>query len=228
MEELDLKEIFNIFWTRKIQISFILLFFLGIGCIYTLKYTKPIYGSSITLGLVSNQYDKNTTITTNDITLNSKLIATYNKLIKSSTVLKEVISNLDIKISEQELKKNVSVSSINNTELISITVKNENNYLAATIANEIAEVFEEKVKEMYNINNIKIISEANVEDNPLNINHKKDVIMFLGIGIVIVVAYVTLANMLDTTIKTPEDIEKEFNLPVLASVPILRKEKYYT
>ena len=113
-----------------------------------------------------------------DITLNSKLISTYNRLVKSKIVLKEVISNLNLDISENNLKNNISVSSKKNTELIQITVKNENNELAAEIANELASIFKEKVKEMYNINNIEIISEASIEDEPSNINHKKNVIMF--------------------------------------------------
>lgn len=224
MEEIDLKEIFNTFWMNKIQIIIILILFFGIGCIYTLKYKTPIYSSSITLGLVSTK-DDNSIITASDITLNSKLIATYNKLVKSSSVLKTVISNLHIDTDEETLKKNISVSSIDNTELIGITVKNENNFLAARIANEIATVFKEEVNEMYNINNIKIISEANIEDRPSNINHKMDIAIFLGIGIVISVGYIILVNMLDTTIKSPENIEKEFELPVLAAVPILRRKK---
>ena len=34
------------------------------------------------------------------------------------------------------------------------------------------------------------------------------------------VCYVLVANMLDTTVKTAEDIEKGFKVPVLASIPI--------
>jgi len=53
MEEIDLKEIFNALWRRKLEIILILILFLIIGCIYTLKFTTPMYNSSITLILVS-------------------------------------------------------------------------------------------------------------------------------------------------------------------------------
>ena len=56
---------------------------------------------------------------------------------------------------------------------------------------------------------------------PSNINHTKDIIIFAGIGIVISVAYVLIANMLDTTIKSTEDIEKGFGIPVLISIPLI-------
>ena len=53
-----------------------------------------------------------------------------------------------------------------------------------------------------------------------NINHKKDVIMFAAIGLVIAFAYVIVDNMLDTTVKTEDDVERLVGLPVLASIPM--------
>lgn len=44
-------------------------------------------------------------------------------------------------------------------------------------------------------------------------------------GIVLSIVYVLLENMLDTTIKTGEDIEKQFSVTVLASIPFDNSEK---
>lgn len=219
MEELDLKEVFNMFWRKKAYIIIIVLIFIIIGCVYTLKFIKPIYSSSITLVLVSDNKEENETITTSDITLNSKLLATYSQLIKSENVLKKVISNTGIGIQEQKLRENISVSSVKNSGLIEISVKNENSINATNIANELARVFSEEVKQMYNINNIKVIDEADVPIVPCNINHKKDIIIFAGIGMLIGGLYVVVSNFFDVTIKKAEEVEKEFNLSVLASVP---------
>ena len=173
----------------------------------------------------NNDNENNSTITTTDINLNSKLISTYSKLIKSKTVLKDVVTNLGLNINIENLKSNITVGSINKTELIEVKVSNANNETAAQIANEIAKVFKEKVKEMYNINNVEIMSEAKIEREPSNINHKKDIIVFTFLGLIVAFMYVVFANMLDTTIKNSETIEEEFGLPVLASIPILRMEK---
>lgn len=222
MEEIDLSKIFNTLWSRKADIIVIILAFLMIGVIYTIKFVTPLYSSSITIVLVSSN-DKNNTITTSDITLNSKLVSTYSKLIKSKNVLKEVISNLQLDMNEEEIKRNITVSSISNTELIEITVKNVNNQVAADITNEIAKVFKDKVKEMYNIDNIEIMNKAEVQYEPCNINHRRDIIMFGLAGVATSMLYIILVNSLDTTIKGSEMVEKEFDLPVLASIPILRR-----
>ena len=59
----------------------------------------------------------------------------------------------EVEVDEEVLRKNITVSSVKDTELIEITVKNENPIYSAQIANEIAKVFTEKVKEIYNIDN---------------------------------------------------------------------------
>ena len=227
MEELDLKELFQIFWSKKIQIVLLVLIFALVGVIYTVAFTTPMYTSSTTLVLATASAGTQTSadtatnsITTTDVTLNSKLVSTYSELVKSKNVLRQVISNLGINVSEESLRNNVTVSSVKDTELIEITVTTENPTYSAKIANEIAKVFTSKVAEIYNINNVHVVDEAEVSTNPSNINHEKDVIIFAFVGLVIAVIYVLIANMLDTTIKTADDIEKQFKLPVLASIPV--------
>lgn len=226
MEEIDLKEMVQMFWNKKIQIIVIILLFIIGGMIYTLEFTVPMYRSSTTLVLATSEDAEttaNTTITATDITINSKLVSTYSELVKSKNILREVIHNLEIPIEEETLRKQVKVSSVKNTELIEIVVENEEAQTAAEIANEIAKVFTEKVKEIYNINNVQIVDHAEIASQPSNINYLKSAILFIGIGMVIAVIYVIVANMLDTTIKTTEDIEKNFNVPVLSSIPMIEK-----
>ncbi len=225
MEEIDLKELFEIFWHKKAQIILIILIFMVIGIIYTVGFVTPMYSSSTTLVLAgtasSTEEQSQNTITTADLSINSQLVSTYSELVKSNNILGQVISNLGINIDAEELRQNVEVTSVEDTELIEITVSDQNPEYAARIANEIASVFEEKIaKEIYNINNVHIVDEAVAETEPSNVNHAKDIVIFAFIGVVVAVMYVLIANMLDTTVKTQEDIEKSIKIPVLASIPL--------
>ena len=225
MEEIDLKELLSLFWSKIFQIIVIVLITAGIGAIYTYGFTTPKYSSSTTLVLTGSEQssgtDNTNSITTTDVTLNSKLVSTYSELVKSSKVLRQVISNLGIDVNEEELRKNITVKSVEDTEVIKITVTNENAAYSAKIANEIAKIFSSMVSDIYNINNIYIVDEAEVSNTPSNIHHSKDIVIFAFIGIVIAVMYVLIANMLDTTVKTPEDIEKGVGLPVLVTIPYI-------
>ena len=222
MEELDLKELFELFMSKLFQIILIVLIVTGIGVVYTLAFTTPKYSASTSLVLTSassgNDAQANT-ITTTDGNLNSKLVSTYSEIVRSNDVIRQVISNLKIDISESELKKNVSVKEVEDAEMIKITVTNEDADVSAKVANEIANVFCNTVADIYKINNLHILDRAEPNYTPSNIHHSKDVIIFAFIGGVIAVMYVLISNMLDTTIKTAEDIEKGFGLPVLVSIP---------
>lgn len=126
MEELDLKEIISILWNKRVQIIIIVFIFAIIGVLYTNLLVEPKYNSSTTLILA--KVDNTTTtassesITQTEVTLNQKLVSTYSELIKSKSILREVINNLQIDISETKLAKSVSISLVNNTELIKITI----------------------------------------------------------------------------------------------------------
>ena len=223
MEELDLKEILQIFWEKRVLIILIVAIFMVAGVIYTVGFVTPKYESVTTLLLATNSSsDKLGTesITTTDVTLNSKLVSTYRDLVKSDRVVRNVISNLALDAEEEEIKKNVNVTAKSDSEIIEITVKNEDPVIAAKIANEIAKVFIETVKEYYGMENLHVVDQAEVEQQPANINHARDVVIFAFIGIVIALCYVLIANMLDTTIKSEEDIEKTLGLTVLTTLPL--------
>lgn len=221
MEELDLKELFNIFWERKLEIVVILLISIIIGAVYSYFIVEPEYTSYTTLLLTQvNNETEDDSITQTDLTLNSKLVSTYSELIKSNAVLREVIDSLNIhNLNEENLRDSIKVSAVTDTEMIKITVTNSNPNNAEIIANKIAEVFSAKIAEIYKINNVYVVDKAETSEEPSNINHAKDIIIFMFIGIVVAGIYVLIINMLDNTIKSETDIEKITGLKTLASIP---------
>lgn len=224
MEELDLKELFNIFWERKLEIVVILLISIVIGAVYSFLIVEPKYTSYTTVlltqGTGKEQNETSSSITQSDLTLNSNLVATYRDIITSRAVLQEVISNLNIQgLTEENLKKSITVNQKSATEILEIKVTNANPNYAEIIANKTAEVFSKKVGEIFKINNVYIVDKAEASQTPSNINHTKDIVIFMFVGIVIACGYVLLVNMIDNTVKTEADIEKITGLKVLASIP---------
>lgn len=229
MEELDLKELFEMFWNKKIKIILIVAIFAVIGVIYSIGFVVPEYTAFTKLVLAGQSSDAtgNTTeaITTTDLTINSKLVGTYSELVTSNDVVRQVITNTGINISEEALKSSIEVSSVEDTDVIRISVTNENPTYATKLANETAKAFMEKVAEIYNINNVHVVDEAEEPQSPSNVNHLKDVVIFTFIGVVIAVGYVLIANMLDNTIKTREEVERLYKVPVIAEIPLNLPEK---
>lgn len=222
MDELDLKDLFNIFWTKKFEIILIVAIAVVIGFIYSYVLLKPEYKSttSILLAKSNTAQSDDGTITSTEITLNQKLVSTYSDLIKTEKVLTQVINNLKIDKTVENLKQNIQVSAKDDTEIIEISVTDADSEMARRIANEAAQVFITQIaQQYYNMDNVYVVDEARAESEPYNINHIKDIIIFAAAGFFIACIYVLIANMLDTTVKSKEDIEKKLGLTVLTSIP---------
>lgn len=226
MEEIDLKQLFKMFWSKKGIIILITIICMLAGFIAKIYFVKPEYTASTTLILfvASNGSNNTDNAIATDITLNSKLAPTYGELIKSKNFIRTVIANLSININEEELIRNIDVSAVKETELIKITVTNRDPILASEIANEIANVFMEKIKDFYKIENVQVVDKAELESEPSNINYKKDLEIFAGIGLIIAIGYVFVKYMFDTTIKSIEDVETVTKLPILSAIPICFEE----
>ena len=211
------------FWNKKLEIILITLMFVAVGIGYSYFFVKPEYTSTTSLVLAQSSSSGQTgdgAISATDLTMNSKLVSTYSELIKRKAILGQVCENLNIPDSNiQELRGKIKVNSAKNTEIIEISVTNKDPNKAAAIANEIAKVFGEKIVEIYNISNVYLLDRAEANAVPSNINHMKDVVIFAFIGLVIAAVYVLIANMLDNTIKTEQDVEATTELLVLSSIP---------
>ena len=116
MEELDLKELFLMFWNKKLEIILITLLFIVIGVVYSYFYIVPEYTSATTLVLAqssSTEQNSEGAISTSDLTMNSKLVSTYSELIKRNVVLGQVATNLNIPEAEiQDMKGKIKVSAV--------------------------------------------------------------------------------------------------------------------
>ena len=219
MEEIDLKELFDYF---KGKIGLFVTITVGIcllGCIYGLFIQKPLYKSYTTVILGSN----NQTITQNDVTLNKNLVDTYAEIVKSRRVLDQVIDELNLDIAYEKLSSKVSVNSVNNTEMIKISVSDEDSIKAKNIANVTANYFKKEVMSLYNMDNVNILDEAIAMDAPYNINIPKQIVIYFMIGLIAASGVVFIAFYFDRTIKSVEQIEQKIKLPILGSVEEYQK-----
>ena len=230
MEEIDLKELFYSLWKGKFFIILLAVIGLALGLSYSKFYITPMYKASTSLVLakgtgLDGSDDSTDSITQSDITLNSKLVSTYGEIIKSRTVAKEVISELNLDMSVKEFISNISVESKKDTELLEITVRNEDSRVAVDIANYLAKAFAAKVADVYNINNVSVIDEAEENILPYNVNHTKNAAIFTCGGLFLACLIIFIKFYFNNTVSSQEDIEKGLGLPVLAVVPKYNEKK---
>ena len=233
MEEIDLKELLLVYWKKKWFVAIVTLISIAIGYYYSYYHVVPKYESTTTLmlGKISNFSSDSTEIrddyqiAQSEITINSSLVSTYSKLITSRTLVQKVIANLNLNLSEGAIIGSTIVSRVEQTQLIQIRVRNTNPELACKIANEIAKVFSEQIKDIYNINNVYIVDKAIPSGTPYNINHKKDLGISALIGFVLSSGLILLYYLLDNTVKSEEQLEENIGVKNLINIPLEKKQK---
>ncbi len=226
MEELDIREIFSYFWEKILYFIMIVLVVLILGCVYSTFIQKPMYTSKTSIILTGFTLSGNdSTITQTDLNVNSKLVSTYQEIVKSRRVLNQVIDDLKLNYSVEELAKLISVSSVSNTEIIEISAMSEDPNESYLIANKVAACFGEEVKDLYNLSNVSILDEAEVSNSPSNMNLVKSIGIYFLVGVVLACVILFIVFYFDTTLKSAQDIEKRYNLPILGTVPEYSKKK---
>lgn len=219
-ENVNLKRLSSVLKKNSIKIVIVLFIFAICGYFYSYNMVTPKYKSVSTMVLASNNLNQEgNTVTQTELNLNKSLISTYGKILKSKNVLGQVIKNLNLDVTEEELDKNVQIEKVDDTQIIKIGVINESAIEAQEILRELNKAFIEEVKQIYKMDNINIVDEASFEITPYNINHARDIIGFLVIGSVFSVCMIACIYFFDTTIKIEQDIEEFTDVNVIGTVP---------
>lgn len=221
MEEINLSEVYSYFKTKILWILLAIVIIIILGNVFTLVTRTPLYQSNTTIVLVG---ESKSGYSQTESQLNQNLIGTYSQIIKSRKVLNQVIKNLDLKMTTDELAQYITTSSVEETEIIKITVDNPDAKEARKITNEVASVFAKEIKDIYNLENVEIIDKAELAKAPYNVNYIKDNIIYLVIGLVLSFGVVFVMYYFDTSIKSSDVVEDKLGLTVIGIVPKEERE----
>ncbi|AHV98603.1 YveK family protein [Paenibacillus sabinae] len=223
-QELDLRDYFRIIRKRLWLIVGIVIIVCGIAGIYSVYIKQPVYEASTKI--IVNQTPNQTAVAQldlNQINTNIQLINTYKEIIKTPAILDIVASKYpQFNLTTDELMKKVNVSSVNNTQVMTLVVRDTSYSKAAEVVNAISLVFKQEIPDLFNVQNVSILNEAKVnpEQAPgpvepnvlLNLAIAFVVSLMIGLGIAFLLEY------LDDTLKTEADIEQVLGLPTLAMI----------
>lgn len=228
--ELDLRDIFRIIQKRIWLIALIVVLVCSLVGVYSIIIKKPVFEASTKI--VVNQTPTKSSINQldlNEINTNIQLINTYKEVIKTPAILDQVVDSYpEFKLTTEGLSRMVNVSSVNNTQVMTVVVRDTSYVKAAEIANAISKVFQKEIPSIFNVQNVSILNEAKTEPvvrpQPVEPNLLLNMVigfvvsLMLGIGLSFVLEY------LDDTIKTEEDVKEFLGMPTLAMITRVSQE----
>lgn len=218
--EIDLKEIFIILLDRLWVIIFTGVLLAALTGIYTKVFVTPMYTSTAKVYVINRQNEENA-VTYSDLQSGSSLTQDYMVMVKGNNVLGQVIDELNLDMTTDELKERVSVSNETNTRFISISVEDPDPVVAQQIADCMAEISAEVGQDVMDIKKVNIAEEANLPKYPSSPNLKKNILIGGFAGIFLAIVVIIIIFLMNDSIRTSEDVKKYLDLNTLGQIPVL-------
>lgn len=230
--EFDIKRYYQIILKRiwvVILLPIIAVATTGYISIYKLK---PVYEANATL-YVLFQADgaSGKGISYNDVLIADSLVKDYKELVKSRSVLQKVVQDLVLnnenkyrRLTVENVAGKVSVDLKSDSRVINIRVRDNDPETAKAIANEVSGVFIDSMSLLTQSDSVKSIDKADTPLRPISPNKTLNIAMALFLGIVFSLALTFIIEYVDSTMKTPEEIERRLGLSVLGIIPEFKQK----
>ncbi|SDC02513.1 Capsular polysaccharide biosynthesis protein [Paenibacillus sp. UNCCL117] len=213
----------------------IVLLVVAIATITTAMYNKsnyqPIYQAStkvIVNKTVELEQLGNEQMDLGSMAYSIRLIDTYKEIIRTPAIMEKVVQRYpDLKLTAGELSQIINVQSINNTQVMTIMVRDFSYERAMQIVNAVTAVFQSEIPKIMKVNNIEILHNAEMKERPVPVNQQSNMYVFISafVALVFALGAVLLLEFLDDTLKSEQDVERVMGLELLAAVPVMKKNR---
>lgn len=215
-ETIDLLELFFMLMDHW---KWILLVVLICGCVagaYNHFLIKSSYRANAEIYITNTD----TVISFQDVQLSAALTVDYEEVIRSRTVLKKVIKDQNLEMTFSELEKMITVDNPVDSHCLKIYVEAQDPESAVSIANSLVKYGTDQIYRVAGNDEPTIIDYAEADAvEVMRPSMTKHIAIGALAGAIVICGFYVIRFLLDTTLKTEEDVEKYMGCTVLASIP---------
>jgi capsular exopolysaccharide synthesis family protein len=219
---MDLQQYLRIVRRRWVLILVCLLLSVAAASIVTLRMT-PLYDSTARLFVSTPQAEGSDAYQGG--LFSEQRVQSYADLIIGERIAQRVIDRLDLEVEPSELTEQMSSSVAPETVIFEITVVDPNPRRAQQIAATAADEFTALVTELEEVpgqrrSPIKatVVDEPDIAATPVSPQPLRNVALAAALGLLLGIGIAVLREMLDTTIKTPEDLSELTTTSMLGTI----------
>ncbi len=218
---IDLFELFNVIRKQLIWIVAFAMLGANIAYAYSSFIVEPTYQATAVV-YVDNRKDNIYTesISVNELTAQSRLVPTYQTIALTRTAMQRAIDEADLEgYTPEQLLGMVSTTSDEDTGVFYITATGTDQLYVAEIANAVAEVGTQEIKNYAEGTTVNIIDYATVPESKSAPSNSRNAILGFMLGAIASAGVFILQSFLDVRLKKSEDFAKALEAPVLGIIP---------
>lgn len=220
--EIDIQRLFSILWDKL----WLILVAAVTGALATFLVTffmiTPKYESSAMFYVNNNSLsvgDASFSISSSDITASKSLVDSYIVILQTRETLNDVMDYAGVNYSYDEMKRMLSASAVNSTEIFEVVVTSPDPFEAEQIATAIAYILPKRISSIIEGTSAKVVDAAVVAASPSSPSYVINTLTGFMLGFVMAVSLLILRELFDITIRSEEDISQVCKHPILAAVP---------
>jgi capsular polysaccharide biosynthesis protein len=218
--DIDLKELLLTYLRRWWVILICLVVGASIAFGVTYQCVTPLYQARISIYVNNNKsIEEKEYLSSADLSAAQRLVNTYVSIAKSNRVLQEISETLNGEYSLGWLKRSLSASQLDGTEIFCIYVLHEDPKEAARIANAAAEVAPVEIAKIIEGTSAQVVDTARVPTSRYSPNYSRMALLGGALGALVAVVFLTIHYLNDTRIKDENDLAALYPLPVLGRIP---------
>ena len=218
-KELAVTDILHIMWLNKFLIITLACLVATTFLVQTVYFSEPQYVADGML-YISNKNDiiMQEEIQKSDIDTSRSLSYTYIEILKSRSFLTEVSEAVGGAYSWKEIKSMVTISSVNETELLTVSVKTNNSEDSCNIARAILDKAPNKLNSILSGGTVEIVDHIDKEATLVDAGVAKKTVLGFVIGAFVGAVIAFLRNLFDKKVHKGEDVAKRYNVSILGSL----------
>lgn len=220
--EIDLVEVIKYLFKKAWLIAAAAILCAGLVVVYGKFMVTPMYESKASIVVMNQAYEAGSD---GYLSKGTELTDDYELLVSSRLVVEQVIVNLGLGMTYEELSGSIVVEIPEETRMIDIMVKHEDAAMAQKIAGEMQKVAIKELTDVMEAYAAKPVGNANLPTTAGGFSTMKyAVLAFCGGAALVVVALVVLF-LLDGSIKTGEQVKLYLKTVALGQVSVKNKDE---
>ncbi len=217
---LDIAELVRVLKRWRWIITLVPACCLLVAAILVFFIIPPTYEAYTTLLVGRNiAREPQAAISYEDLVLSRQLVKTYSEIVKSWTVSEEVIRQLRLAMTVEQFAQKVSVTLVEETQVIRLGFFDGDPSLAQRVANSTASVFAQRVPELMKLNNVAVLDPARLPVVAAKPRKALAIALAGTAGLMATLLFILAVEYLDTRIQSRNEAEKILGVPVLGTIP---------
>ncbi len=219
-EQFSISELINIFLRRWWIIALSAIILCVSAFFYAQFIVTPLYRTDGTL-YVNARRTQTSDVSGANLMASQQLATTYKEILKRRTFLAQVAEDVGNKYSVGQLSSMITMSPLNETEIMEIKVTGEVPEDVYAICHSVLTHAPDELIRVVNAGSVKILDDGQIPKTPYSPNVKNYTLFGFALGLALGALIVFCIEFFDTRVKSRDDIVGRYKEPLLGEIPEL-------